>query len=1156
MEFLDDIGDFDDTYNEIVFDSDCIRKKSNWTKSDPRNKLDSDSFNPNLLLKSMKHKSPKLYALLKKIKELDHADMKRDKKHYKHFIFCDVKSSNQGARMLASAFVSSDFTLGYKADRKAGVPDDISSDEKENTYKRPDTPRPSNTMEIPKLPKYFESLVQILEDEIDSDKEEKIANDKKPPKQDASMKRGGESPPKQKKIKKRFDKIELLKPNDLKKTKGNNFYLLSSVDVFDQSISVMSKKEMLSNYNSRPDNVHGDNIRFIIMDSGFKEGIDLFDVKYVHIFEPPVNAADKKQIIGRGTRTCGQQGLEFHPTKGWPLHVFIYDIGIPSQIQDQFLDSSSVFDFYLKTLNMDMKLVNFAEDIEQTAIFGSVDYELNKAVHEFSTKGQRGGGRKVIPHGPPILVDPGSNSMVTLLSGMRVPGISLGEMSHDKMRRYIRDYYSDTKWEDVKMENLCEDASVKRGGSRVISYTPTQRFVKKYFTPQCPVKGMLLWHSTGTGKTCSAIAAASTSFAKQGYTIIWVTRTTLKNDIWKNMFDLICNEEIRTMVADGITIPKEHSLRMKLLSDSWKIRPISYKQFSNLVSKQNSYYQRLVDINGSTDPLRKTLLIIDEAHKLYGGGDLSTNERPDMKALHKSLMNSYAISGNNSVKVLLMTATPITENPLELVKLVNLCKPLGQQIPDKFPIFSNTFLDENGRFTEGGRKDFLDIISGHISYLNREKDARQFAQPVIKNIEVPMIENVQEVKDMDKRFNRILLNKDIIALRQAIEAENDKIDDDFKDLEASRFYELRDICEEYEGLVKKGCLKTANDNIRSLVKEAKTHIQEIKDKVKEIREEMKGKTEYKKGVLNEIKERYEKDPERMSKFVNGMYSVLKYSCVKTVKKSRNIEQMINEDPEIKNIQTQIDLYNERTEAFKGELKIMLERHRMKMKEIRFMIKTGELNRLEKFVLKDNLKINQVKYKSQRKTRKKVITKENRDIRKYKTKLSKQLGKMKTELKKEIREDIRDHKSEKKERKRAKKQLHKTMRKQGRIREEFKEGVIKDLVKKYTAKTKEDFLKVKPDLEKELAERERKKEEKEAERERKREEKERENERKDAERERKREEKEKKDAERERKRDEKNVERERKREEKEKTREEKTRKKRDKQLRKTKKKKSL
>jgi superfamily II DNA or RNA helicase len=145
---------------------------------------------------------------------------------------------------------------------------------------------------------------------------------------------------------------------------------------------------------------------------------------------------------------------------------------------------------------------------------------------------------------------------------------------------------------------------------------------------------MLLWHSTGSGKTCSAIAAASNEFEKEGYTILWVTRTTLKNDIWKNMFDQVCHEVIRTKLSSGeIAIPSEQPKRMKLLSPSWRIRPMSYKQFSNLVSKQNQLYDTLVKVNGAADPLRKTLLIIDEAHKLYGGGDLSTIERPDMKAL-------------------------------------------------------------------------------------------------------------------------------------------------------------------------------------------------------------------------------------------------------------------------------------------------------------------------------------------------------------------------------------------------------------------------------------------------------------------------------------------------------------------------------------------
>jgi superfamily II DNA or RNA helicase len=62
------------------------------------------------------------------------------------------------------------------------------------------------------------------------------------------------------------------------------------------------------------------------MDNGYKEGIDLFDIKYIHIFEPSLNNSDLKQVIGRGTRTCGQKGLKFIPGIGWPLYVYIYDL--------------------------------------------------------------------------------------------------------------------------------------------------------------------------------------------------------------------------------------------------------------------------------------------------------------------------------------------------------------------------------------------------------------------------------------------------------------------------------------------------------------------------------------------------------------------------------------------------------------------------------------------------------------------------------------------------------------------------------------------------------------------------------------------------------------------------------------------------------------
>jgi superfamily II DNA or RNA helicase len=283
---------------------------------------------------------------------------------------------------------------------------------------------------------------------------------------------------------------------------------------------------------------------------------------------------------------------------------------------------------------------------------------------------------------------------------------------------------------------------------------------------------MLLWHSVGTGKTCTAIATATSTFEKQGYTILWVTRTTLKNDIWKNMFDQVCHEIVKLKIEnEGIVIPSNNSDRMKLLSKSWRVRPMSYKQFSNLVSKKNQIYETMVKINGKEDPLRKTLLIIDEAHKLYGGGDLSSIETPDMVALHASLMNSYVMSGKESVKLLLMTATPIQTDPMELIKLVNLFKMPNEQMPNNFDVFSEEYLNDNGLFKPEGLHKFRNEITGYISYLNREKDARQFSQPVVSVIQTNVYD--KEILRYNKKATRKLysdMNKEISNKLKSLKA--------------------------------------------------------------------------------------------------------------------------------------------------------------------------------------------------------------------------------------------------------------------------------------------------------------------------------------------------------------------------------------------------
>jgi len=263
----------------------------------------------------------------------------------------------------------------------------------------------------------------------------------------------------------------------------------------------------------------------------------------------------------------------------------------------------------------------------------------------------------------------------------------------------------------------------------------------------------LLGDFTVTHNTCSAVATVTSSFEREGYTILWVTRTTLKSDVYKNIFDDVCHAILAEQMRDeGLEIPDKN--RRRLLSKSW-IEPISYRTFSNLLESDpikptNKYGELLLRRNGPEDILRKTIIVIDEAHKLYGG-DLKWSERPDMKIMERLLRNSYKKSGTDSARLLIMTATPFTDSPMELFKLINLCKEDPDDLITTDPAkFKNTYMNEDDDLTNAGSKKLADSLSGYISYLNRENDPTQFAQPIM--IEVPAIMSHVEEPELRKHL--------------------------------------------------------------------------------------------------------------------------------------------------------------------------------------------------------------------------------------------------------------------------------------------------------------------------------------------------------------------------------------------------------------------
>jgi hypothetical protein len=844
--------------------ADCVRRVGNWSKIEPKHRFDKRTFQKSAVEGDMELASPKLDALLDKIEELDAMDMKQEGRVYKHMIYSDVRSLGYGAKIVAAGLLSRGYHPAYKGD---------------------------------------------------------------------------------------FTVSE----TNLSRTPYKNFALLCSTPVYDKPITVKLKTAVLQAYNRRPDNVYGKNIRILVLDQGYKEGIDVFDLKYMHLFEPAITAADERQAIGRGTRMCGQKGLAFHHERGWPMYVFRYNSLLPSN--PLYRSMPTIHDLFLNLSGFDARVLRLANNLERLCILGAVDHDLTRPIHSFRIAGKaslhtiptdvmkelmrekrvekfvmygreyekgqaircKEGCKGIIPVPTPLMLlawlvasndlhpfynrrprsflckelventvycrmlnlawnNPAkfvADHKMVIQNSLRAakmerftikehlvdmavyipvdvqqalslyPKTSAVEVMPKhlppermlpllEMRDYISAEFGDYKWMDVSVEDLCN-----KGGASIVDLTPTQRFVKDYFQPSNPYKGMLLYQSMGTGKTCTAIATATNSFERENYTILWVTRHTLKSDIWKNMFDQVCSLGIQERMLKGEPIPPALPDRKRLLPPSW-IEPISYKQFSNFLKGRNKQLEKLITArNGRDDPLHKTLIIIDEAHKLYAA-DVTGSEKPDVDVLRKMIQQSYEKSGKDSARLLLMTATPYTSDPMDLVRLLNFLREEKEQLPETFEEFSRVYLDTAGNFTTVGSARFLNEISGYISYLNRENDIRQFAYPILKDITVPISASM-DTRKMEKQ-----LEVHEAAFASARDLVQQEIPDDLRYIRRVQMDEKADCSalptkEERDACKKEADqrYKAAREKIEKKLERANREKAQVKEQVASVKKELK-----------------------------------------------------------------------------------------------------------------------------------------------------------------------------------------------------------------------------------------------------------------------------------------------------------------------------
>ena len=204
-----------------------------------------------------------------------------------------------------------------------------------------------------------------------------------------------------------------------------------------------------------------------------------------------------------------------------------------------------------------------------------------------------------------------------------------------------------------------------------------QSLIRNFLNPWTPYRGLLVFHGTGTGKTCLGTAVAENfidQVRRYGTKIhILVPGTHIKTT-WKREIVHCTGEKYLSKSTTYNEQEKDRLLKNAMYQTKQYYEIMSYKTFNKKVlgekvkqlnhrsnKKKNKEVIRDIALN-KIDHLNNTLLIIDEAHQVGAGNGWG-----------KSVMEIIKKSVN--LKILLLTATPMQNKADDIVELLNFVRP-------------------------------------------------------------------------------------------------------------------------------------------------------------------------------------------------------------------------------------------------------------------------------------------------------------------------------------------------------------------------------------------------------------------------------------------------------------------------------------------------
>ena len=295
--------------------------------------------------------------------------------------------------------------------------------------------------------------------------------------------------------------------------------------------------------------------------------------------------------------------------------------------------------------------------------------------------------------------------------------------------------YSETNAEDFMTNTIVKkefydnrnDEIKDRCSVPVFRLTPHQYLLSNFMSPDTKYMSLLLFHGTGTGKTCTSISIAENfrDTVDEYGRIIVICGKSLKDNYYTNLFDIDKIGEDQDSQCIG-------SVYYDLLNDDEKTKT-KHLQHNAIKRKINKFYnissyytfaKKLHDkkIEYIRENKRKEyntmiekkysnrVIIVDEVQSLRDeeGGE------SDFKLITEILMD-IALHSRNT-RMILLSATPMYNEPGEIEWLINVMR----MNDNKSPIEPNKVFTENGDLTEEGGDILAKYSRGYISYVTND----------------------------------------------------------------------------------------------------------------------------------------------------------------------------------------------------------------------------------------------------------------------------------------------------------------------------------------------------------------------------------------------------------------------------------------------------